>query len=115
MERILIVDDETVVRDLVRIILEGRGYSVCCAANGREALDQIQASRPDLVVLDLMMPVLNGWGVIEELRRTPGSPPVVVLSGIARLVDHTPGPVAWLPKPFRIGELVQTCAKALTA
>jgi CheY-like chemotaxis protein len=115
MSRILIVDDETSVRDLVRIVLEGKGYAVCSAANGKEALEKIQAARPDLVVLDLTMPVLDGWGVLEELRRTPGAPPVVVLSGMARLVQHPPGPVAWLSKPFRIGELLQTCAKALAA
>jgi DNA-binding response OmpR family regulator len=114
-KRILIVDDESDVQELVRLVLEMSGYVVSSAGNGKEALEKIQALRPDLVVLDLMMPGLDGWGVLENLRRTADPPPVVILSAIARVRTQPPGAVGFVAKPFEIKELLRTCAHALVA
>jgi CheY-like chemotaxis protein len=116
--RVLVVDDERDVQALVRMVLERQGYEVEAASDGREALQKIGEHRPDLVVLDLMMPEIDGWGVLEELRGRPERPRVVLLSAYA----HDPltqrrgleaGAWACLGKPFRLPELVETCEKAL--
>jgi CheY-like chemotaxis protein len=114
-KRILVVDDERDVQDLVRLVLEMTGYVVSSAADGEEALAQIQAFHPDLVVLDIMMPGLDGWGVLKTLQGSPDSPPVVILSAIALSRALAPGAVAFIPKPFEITELLRTCAEALAA
>ena len=116
-QRILVVDDEEDVQVLVCRILRDMDYEVESAGEGREALDKIKAWRPDLVILDLMMPGLDGWGVLSELRETPGSPPVVLLTALG---DYTTfargvreGAAAYVCKPFRFHELVATCQKVL--
>lgn len=117
--RILVVDDERDVQALVSMVLERQGYEVEAASDGREALEKIGRHRPDLIVLDLMMPEIDGWGVLERLRAQQGPPPrVVLLSAYA----HDPntrqrgldaGACACLGKPFRLPELISTCEQAL--
>jgi DNA-binding response OmpR family regulator len=115
-KRILVVDDERDVRTLVAHILVDQGYEVDQAGDGREALDKIQASRPDLVVLDLMMPDVDGWQVLRELQALEVRPRVVVLSafGDAKRVTDA-GAVGFLAKPFRFAQLVDTCQRALAS
>jgi len=69
MSRILVADDDPVGRELIREILESQGYQVTEAGDGADALAAIQANAPDLVLLDIQMPVLDGFGVIQALRR----------------------------------------------
>jgi len=69
MSRILVADDDPVGRELIREILESQGYQVTEADDGADALAAIQANAPDLVLLDIQMPVLDGFGVIQALRR----------------------------------------------
>lgn len=66
--RILVVDDDPSVRELLRVQLEMEGEQVSTAVDGQAALDALAQDRPDVVVLDVMMPVLNGWEVLERLR-----------------------------------------------
>lgn len=115
-KRILVVDDERDVRSLVCHILTDQGYEVEQAVDGRDALAKIQASAPDLVVLDLMMPELDGWQVLRELQTFANRPRVVVLSafGDAKGVTEA-GAVGFLPKPFRFAQLVDTCQRALAS
>lgn len=80
MAHVLLVDDEPDILLLVRINLEARGHRVTVAPDGEKALQRIAADRPDLVVLDVMMPVLDGWGVLENLEREGIEIPVVVVS-----------------------------------
>lgn len=115
-KRILVVDDERDVRSLVCHILLDQGYQVDSAVDGRDALDKIQASPPDLVVLDLMMPELDGWQVLRELQSFETRPRVVVLSAfgdLGRVRDA--GAVGFLAKPFRFAQLVDTCQRALAS
>ncbi len=111
---VLIADDEPEVVDLVRIILESEGYRVLDASNGLQALNQIQAHRPDLILMDMRMPELTGLGVLNALAQCPEpetrSIPVVMLSVVVTdpevrmALDQ--GAIAYLSKPFEVRELL---------
>ena len=81
--RVLVVDDEPDVQDFVKMVLEQGGYQVDCADNGEQALEKIRTAQPDLVVLDLMMPVMDGWTVLDRLGGKLPPPVVVILSAAA--------------------------------
>jgi len=119
MSRILVVDDDAPVVELVGRALEDEGFEVETASDAAEAVKKVAAQRPDLVLLDLEMPGIDGWGFLDHLRQTPGSPPVVILSGTADLGAATravrAGAVAFLPKPIHFGDVLSTCRKALAA
>jgi DNA-binding response OmpR family regulator len=115
-KRILVVDDERDVRSLVCHILLDQGYEVDQAVDGRDALDKILARAPDLVVLDLMMPELDGWQVMRELKELASPPRVVVLSAFGDVKRVTEaGAIGFLAKPFRFAQLVDTCQRALAS
>ena len=80
---ILIVDDEDMIRDVLRLNLVRAGYLVSEAESGEEALEKIQERRPDLIILDLMMPGINGFDVCEKIRENEemADLPVIILSG----------------------------------
>jgi DNA-binding response OmpR family regulator len=117
--RVLVVDDEEDLRALVSRLLRDRGYEVQEAADGEEALARIEAERPQLLVLDLVMPRLDGWGVLAQLAARAESPPVVVLTArgdydsFARAVRE--GAAGYVFKPFRSHELTATCDGVLRA
>jgi DNA-binding response OmpR family regulator len=110
--RILIVDDDPYVVDVLRVALTEAGYRTCTAGTGTEALVEAQRSNPDLVVLDLLLPEMNGLGVCEKLRRNPAtaSVPIIMITGMSgqfpRLVGVEAGVNAYLKKPFQTQELV---------
>ena len=83
MKRILIAEDNPVNRELLRELLEMQGYEVFEAGNGQEALVMIEQIRPDLLVLDLGMPVLDGFGAIRRIRADPASAKLPVLAATA--------------------------------
>ena len=109
--RVLVVDDDASIRDVVGDFLELLGCTVQAAANGREALDQVSASRPDLVLLDYMMPVMDGKTFGLEVRRHPqhAGLPIVLMSASpdSEEVCEAIGARACLRKPFDIDELAQ--------
>ena len=114
LPRVLVVDDDAAVQRLLRMVLEHQGYVVDCAANGREALDKIDGDPPGLVVLDLMMPVMDGWEVLNRLRRRARRPPVIVVSAATDSADALDkGAVAVVRKPFSHASLLDACAQAL--
>ena len=80
MAEILVVDDERIVRDGLKARLQGEGFAVRTARDGADALAKIAERRPDLVLLDVMMPRMNGFRVCEEVRRTDGALPIVFLT-----------------------------------
>lgn len=104
--RVLVVDDEQAIRTICRVNLESAGLEVMEAADGTEALDRIRESPPELVVLDAMMPGLDGWTVAERLAKdaTTREIPVVFLSARAGREDrrraHELGAVGYVTKPF---------------
>ncbi len=105
-KKILIVDDEAGVRDILRINLEGEGYLVCEAGDGVEALERTQQDAPDLLILDLMMPRLSGWEVLRRLEADPcyAGLPIIILSALAGEEDVMrgleQGALEYLSKPF---------------
>ena len=82
MAEILVVDDERIVRETLKAVLEGEGHVVRLANTGEDALEKYHASRPDLVLLDVMMPGRNGYAVCEEIRRGDATLPVLFLTAI---------------------------------
>src|SRR5688572_27744750 len=84
MSLILIVDDELIVRQLFERVLQGEGHEVIVAANGREGLTAMGQRTPDLVLLDLLMPVMDGMSFLKSMRRRPEweAVPVIVISGV---------------------------------
>ena len=109
---ILVVDDDAKIVRLVRTYLEREGYAVVTAADGPAALDAIETHQPALVVLDLMLPELDGRAVIRAVRRdeAAGATPILVLSArgttIDRIAGLEDGADDYLPKPFSPAELV---------
>lgn len=117
---ILSVDDERDVTELVAFHLSRAGYDVITAASGREALDAVQRRRPDLIVLDLMLPDIDGFGICEILRRQPVTAriPIVILTAWAtndaRHFGLELGALDYLTKPFSPKELVQRVTRLLS-
>ena len=111
MERVLVVDDEPDVLLLCRLNLEQQGFDVLEASNGRSALDLLQQGRPDVVVLDLMMPGMNGYEVLEAIRADEQfrATPILVLTAKSLQADRdrtaAMGASAFLTKPFLPSEL----------
>jgi CheY-like chemotaxis protein len=113
VHRILVVDDDASVRTLVRDVLEVEGYAVELAEDGFSALRRIEGNRPDCVVLDIMMPGMDGHGVLARIRGAEGGQtlPVVMLTAAA---DDSQAWQAWsggvdyfLAKPFDPSELLR--------
>ena len=108
--RILVVDDDRAVRESLRRSLSFNGYSVELAQDGREALDLIASDRPDAVVLDVMMPRLDGLEVCRQLRSTGDDLPILVLTARDSVSERVAGLDAgaddYLPKPFALEELL---------
>ena len=107
--RVLVVDDDPDVRDSLRRSLTFEGYQVTEAADGAQALDAIAAARPDIVVLDLQMPVLGGLETCRKLREQGDDVPVLMLTARDGTRDRVTGLDAgaddYLPKPFALEEL----------
>ncbi|PRC48149.1 DNA-binding response regulator, partial [Mycobacterium sp. ITM-2017-0098] len=108
--RILVVDDDRAVRESLRRSLSFNGYSVEMAQDGREALDLIASSRPDALVLDVMMPRLDGLEVCRQLRSSGDDLPILVLTARDSVSERVAGLDAgaddYLPKPFALEELL---------
>jgi len=115
--RILAVDDDPDLLLLIRSALQGEGHQTLVASDGRAALDLIREEEPDVVLLDLMMPVLDGWGVLRSLADRPTRPRVIVLSAktadedIARAFEL--GAAEYVVKPFDPARLLGTVREVL--
>jgi CheY-like chemotaxis protein len=115
--RVLVVDDDPSIRRMIMAALRRDGYTFSEAANGKEALEAMRRDRPDVVILDLMMPMVSGWDVLRERSENSDllSIPVIVVSAnrsseLATAMDK--GICAFLPKPFDIAalsSLVRSC------
>lgn len=110
--KILAVDDEPELTDLMHYHLERAGHEVTTAANGWEAIRAVRTNRPDIILLDLMLPDLDGFGVCEILRRDPATAtiPIIIVSAWAstdsRNLGLELGALDYITKPFRPAELV---------
>ena len=119
-QSILLVEDDEMVADVVRINLEAEGYDVVHAPNGAAGLAVIAQSPPDLVILDVMLPEVDGWTVLGRLRDDPvtRSLPVIMLSAKAMPADqvrgYNLGATAYITKPFAAAEVVEKVTQVLS-
>ena len=126
---ILSVDDEVEARDFVGAVLEENGYQTVFAANGEEALDVIKQNKPDLVIMDILMPKQSGIKLYRELKTSENCKniPVIIYSGVPRRTllraqaaltetegQSVPDPEAYLEKPVAPGLLAATIKKILS-
>jgi CheY-like chemotaxis protein len=118
VKQILIADDDPSIRALTRTMTEAAGYRTLMARDGAEAIDRVQRDRPDLVLLDINMPKVSGWGVLEFIRELAQPPHVIVVTGMHEVVPpgHLSHFVAgYLIKPFDREQLLRACENALAA
>lgn len=108
---VLIVEDDKSIRESLVDLLQDEGYKTLEAANGQEALDTLRVVRPSLMLLDLMMPVMNGWQLLDAMKKDPALSdlPVVILSASAS--QETPKGVLRLIKPIPLDVLLREIGK----
>ena len=109
---VLVVDAEPQVVWMLQFSLEAEGYQTYSARDGRSALDEVREHHPELMLLDIMMPVMDGWAVLEELQGLPREerPRVIVVSARTSLRDKAKaaelGADAFVTKPFNVDDLL---------
>ncbi len=112
MKKILVVDDEDDILHFLELVLREKGYDVVTASGGHEALTKAQLERPDLVLLDIMMPQMDGWEVLKLLRvdEETADIPVAMLSARTEAKDRVQGlqegAIDYICKPFSLQELL---------
>ncbi len=117
--RVLAVDDDHVIRGLLEVNLEMEGYEVVTAVDGQDALDKVAEQAPDLILLDVMMPNVNGWQVAEALKSDEATKhiPIVFLSARAMEADVRKGTEigveSYVTKPFDPIDLMDLVARLL--
>jgi CheY-like chemotaxis protein len=105
---VLVIEDDPDMRGLLVLMLEDKGYSVQSASNGRGALDILRTIRPDLILLDMKMPVMDGWEFARRYRAEFGNPsPIIVMTAAEdpRKRAEEIGASGWLGKPVELDEL----------
>jgi CheY-like chemotaxis protein len=122
MQRILCIEDDPDMIDLIRLILERRGFVVEGAERGKEALQIMQASPPDLVLLDLMMPDMDGWDVFQKMKADAltRNIPIIVVTASAQGIDrefglHIAKVDDYIVKPFSPQDLLASVDRVLGA
>jgi DNA-binding response OmpR family regulator len=117
--RILVVDDEDSVRQLFQIVLQHEGYEVILATNGAEALIAAHREKPDLIILDWMMPVMDGMSTLRQLRGDAATSQIPILMLTARQSDSdthaalVEGADVYLTKPFEPQEVLSVISRLL--
>jgi len=116
---VLVTDDDEDLRMLCQLILQKGGFRVTQAATGREAIDVARGDRPDLILLDLMMPIMDGWECLAELKADAAlrDIPVFIITGKNQREDqdraYASGAEAFIPKPFQGSDLVASIRSRL--
>jgi CheY-like chemotaxis protein len=112
---ILVVDDEPAIRALVTDLLRYEGHTVLSAANGQEALDVASVEHPDLIVMDIMMPVMDGQEALRRLHeRGHLNGTLVILASATVRLERPDFPIqAFLRKPFDLDQLMETVSRVL--
>lgn len=120
-KQVVYIEDEQEMIELVRLILSRKGYEVLGASGGREGLDLVRQILPDLVLLDLMMPDMDGWEVYQQMRAEEATRdiPVIVITAKAQSIDkvlglHIAKVDAYISKPFSPHDLVESVERVLS-
>jgi len=122
--KIMVVEDNLDEAKLIKMVLEGEGYEAVCAFNGKEALEKLESERPSLIVLDVMMPEMDGFSFCSKVRSSPDHKniPVIMLTGVAKRIHETKYPMngimraeaeEYLEKPIKPEDLLQAITKLL--
>ena len=108
-KKALVIEDDSNIAELLRLYLEKDGFKVSIAENGAIGVAEFERSAPDLVLLDIMLPILDGWGVCREIRAV-SNVPIIMLTAKGETVDKVAGLEMgaddYLVKPFEVGELI---------
>jgi len=115
-KKVLIVDDEPDTLELVKLVLESGGFETVLATTGKEALKKLEALRPDLVLLDIMMPDMDGWEVFRKIKEKNTKMPIAILTAKAQNFDrllglHVLKADDYITKPFGKNELISRVRK----
>lgn len=113
---VMVVEDEPAIRSLLSITLEGENYHVETAADGQEALEKVEQLHPDAILLDLLLPTIDGWALIDALngRSETGSIPIIAVSATQRFLNvGEQGVHAFLSKPFDVDTLLVVLEEVL--
>ncbi|VVB91387.1 Chemotaxis protein CheY [uncultured archaeon] len=116
LKKVLIVDDEPDTLELVKLVLESGGFKTVLASSGKEALNELEASKPDLVLLDIMMPDMDGWEVFRKIKEKNSMMPIAILTAKAQNFDrllglHVLKADDYITKPFGKNELISRVRK----
>lgn len=118
--RVLFVEDEPDIADLIRFILGRQGFEVLGASSGEEALHLVESFMPDIILLDLMMPDMDGWNVYQQMKANPDTChiPVIVVTSKVRSVDKmlaldVAGVQGYIAKPFHPATLISSIHEVL--
>ena len=121
-KKVVCVEDEPEIIDLIRLILGRKGFDLTGATGGLEGLEAIRRVKPDLVLLDLMMPDMDGWEVYQQMKADPDlkNIPVIVVTAKAQSIDkilglHIAKVDDYVTKPFGPQELLQSVERVLSA
>ena len=108
-KKVLIIEDDKNIADLLRLYLEKDGFAVTIADSGSLGIDEFKKTAPDLILLDIMLPGLDGWGVCQEIRKT-SNVPIIMLTAKGETLDKVTGLEIgaddYIVKPFEVGELM---------
>lgn len=114
---VLIVEDDNNIAELLRLYLEKEGYATLVASDGGAGLEQFRQHHPDIVLLDVMMPVMDGWEVCRAIRQTDKKTPIIMLTAKGETTDKVSGLKMgaddYITKPFRPRELIARIGNAL--
>ena len=120
MTKIMVVDDEPDLLEVVKLILESDGYQVVTAGGGQEALDKLEKEKPELVLLDIIMPKMDGWEVFSRIKSNPKTTdiPVIMLTAKDQRIDkliglHVVRVDDYITKPFGRSELLERIKRVL--
>ena len=117
MPTVLVVDDEFGIVDVLEIILTDEGYRVLTACNGKQGLERLSTEKPDVVLLDFMMPILGGAEMLAVMASEPAYQviPVIMISSLGEdvIAKKCTGYVAYLRKPFKTAAVLSTVARVL--
>jgi two-component system KDP operon response regulator KdpE len=119
--KVLVIDDEPQIRRLIKVSLEGHGFRVIEAANGKDGIDQVLGSKPDIIILDLGLPDIDGKEVIRTVREW-STIPIIILSArdqeMEKIAALDMGANDYLTKPFGVGELmarIRVCLRSMVS
>jgi CheY-like chemotaxis protein len=116
--RLLVIDDDATIREMLELVLASEGYEVITAAHGADALAQLNHINPHVILLDMKMPIMDGWEFLRQYRRRPGAKiPIIVLTAAQddrrRAADV--GADAYIAKPFALDDLIRVLDECIPA